>query len=428
MNKKRGLDDFETNLDEENEIMQRGRELYAEKADQIVNVYVCNDSVLKNLLKGKVANLAKTIKNLKNPRSIHKIHPHVRKTKQVLRFKFCPAKLGDGGRCMVRLTDVMSMVPKTSDEVLNMQLRNIDHLDTSRFVLHSFTVTAVRNPFLPLILRGNMFDATLEALQRHQNGERMLRAVSGREPLEMPDLPGEYGVMVLEQGMDSEVGGDVGLCVKPFGYIEPENARVALSTSDITNNNGIVWIDWQDPSSKKTERVGILAKEHVLTTAARANFDEYYIKTVALGDSVSESDNYWVIIPADLAKKVSDDFVERQEHAVPVCTTAAVLFEVCRQRGGTNWTSEDGLGEDPIDLSQTYEVVLEFEMEYTLLSSNVGKGVVTMPSASLPINVMETELELREAIDRQVAEKIEEEQNLFDFAKLREATQELDDN
>jgi hypothetical protein len=424
---KRGIEEVEEAVpeetDEDGSFIQRARELYAEKKDQIVNVYVCRESMLKRILKKvKNKNPNQTVKGLRNPHSIHKVHPQVLKQKKVLTFTFCPAELASHDvirRCFVPLTNVLDILP-SNEEVENLSSVDRNALDPKHFVLHSFEVShSFNNSPFQILFRSNMFDVVLEALNRFKSGERMMRAVSNREPLLMPDTPGHYGVLVLDPNSDIEYKEGLGVCVNPFGYIEPENTRVALTTSDTTNANGIVWIDWRSPDSPQTGHYGVLSKDHVLTMAARANFDEYFINIVAL-DEVEDEDEYFTLMPADVAKHVSDEFVERQVNTVPVCDTDRVVFEICRQIGGTDWLSRrGGAGIDDEQFEKTYDVIIEFDMRYTLLSNNVGTAVVTMPTAALPATAMETELELREAIDRQVAEQVNEELTTFSLEKLR---------
>jgi len=421
---KRHADDVHESKPEpqpEDPMLQRARELYSEKAGQVVQAFVCDDQALKKVFKQSgIPDPNKVIKQLKKPYSIHKVHPVVRKLGQRLRFRFCPKELGNGGRCFVKLTDVLdNILPAGKAEVEN-SVAKLHALDRSRFVLHNFEVTRVRNTSpLQLLLRSNMFDVVMQSILRFQSGERMMRSVSDAEPLVMHDQPPEGGPLVLDPDSDVEYKNGEAVLTQPFGYIEPEATRVALSTSDATNANGIVWIDWRAPKSQSTDRYAVLSKEHVLTMAMRANFDEYMINVTAIAD-VQDKDTYFALLPAETARKVSDDFVQRQQSVVPICDTDRVLFEVCRQIGGTDWLSKRGAGAlTEAQFAQTYDVELEFNMRYTLLSTELGDAVITMPSSALPADALENEAELREAVDRQVAEQIDEESAMFDLEKLR---------
>lgn len=424
---KRRVDEVESGPEpkEEDAYVQRARELYSEKSDKVVRVFVCQAQELKTIIKRDKQHPRpdKTIKLLRKHPDIHRVHPLVVKQKQLLRFEFCPATLGKGGRCIARLTDVMSILPKNAGEVENMQQLLKNGIDPEHFVLHSFEATrSSNNSPLQLLLRSNMFDLTLDYLSRFQSGERMMRSISEREPFIMQDMPGDYGTLVLDPNSEKLYEAKEGVCVSMAGadsHLNPENTRVVLSTSDETNSNGILWLDWRPPETQQTSRFAVLRKDHVLTIASRANFDEHYIDIVALND-VQESDEYFALMPADLAKMLSDEFVERHENSVPVCDTGRVVFELCRQIGGTDWTSVRGAaGMTPEQLAQTYEAEIEFTMTYSLRNRDIGNAAVTMPSAAVPASVMGTQAELREAIDRHVAEQVDEELTMYDLEKLR---------
>jgi hypothetical protein len=417
---------FDTAPKEEDAYVQRARELYSEKSDKVVRVFVCQASELKTIIKrdGSFPQPDKTIKLLRKHKDIHRVHPLVIKQKQILRFQFCPATLGKGGRCIARLTDVMNILPKNAGEVDNMQqLPGGQCFDPEHFVLHSFEATRSRNNSpLQLLLRSNMFDMSLEYLSRFQSGERMMRSISEREPFIMPDMPGDYGTLVLDPNSEKHYEKMEGVCVAMAGadsHLNPENTRVVLTTSDEANSNGVLWLDWRPPRTQQTSRFAVLRKDHVLTIAARANFDEHYIDLVALND-VQEKDEYFTLMPASLAKVLSDELVERHTGSAPVCDTERVVFELCRQIGGTDWTSARGAaGMTPEQLGQTYEAEIEFTMSYSLRNRDIGDAAVTMPSAAVPADAMNTGAELREAIDRHVAEQVDEELTMYDLEKLR---------
>lgn len=396
------------------------KEFHEEKVKAIIPAYAVSENDLKQLLKKEGdRNPTKTVKNLKSLWNIHRVHPQIVKRKQRMRFSFCPSKLGKGGRCTTRLLDSMQMLPQIPDEIVNeTDWTRVPKLDTEHCVLHSFVITHNRNtsPF-QLVLRSNMFDVVFESLRRHHTNENMLRSIADQKPLIMADLPIAGGCFQIEPNCDAPVTGEESICFKPFGYTEPEAARISLSATEQTTLNQICYVDVTDPKTQLVASHGVFPQDHVLAIAARANFDEYLVEIRALSKSAMDG-YYFLLLPVKLIQVLNKDYVARQLNCVPICETKRGLFEVCRLMGGDNWTMPiRGFGPEVFD--KTYEAELEFSVSYSLRDPDLKNAAITMPSVVIPTNAVLTERELKRTIDQQVSEKINLDNAVFDLQALR---------
>lgn len=373
-------------------VARRTDELLRAKLAEVSHAFAFTDATLSEILPGVrerkhiLGRIATT-----RDRSVHSLHPEVRKTDLELEFHFVPSKLAVGERPRVQLdTDFLP-------EALEVVSGFAADADASQLCVHNIRVLGGENRDAPfqVCLLSNAFHHGISYLQLigdpdlyyqwmqsadraeglpmpEDGGESVMAKLNPQRPYYVESTPKDGGNPVSELHVPPAVEFapmQVGRIV-PAGHLTPEGARAAMHNTPEALRHGIHPIVLEHPYTGAMTHFGLLAADHALAVYAFTNYEEERLLFEAWQDETQPRDQKaraFVLLEAELIDRLVAKLCERNRGAVPLCPAERISFEL-RRLNTAHWTALQGCleGTQPEDFEREMCVRWRIEMHYSM--------------------------------------------------------------
>lgn len=402
------------------------RKRFAERRRELRHGYACTAETFQHEL-NSTKESRKICKILQKIKTVHTLHPTVRKAGLVAEFEVRPHDLAAASsyesgpplalRCTRRLADLTEPLPVNVLELVNIDKIIPQELDGSPIVVQSLDVVRSDNPCpFELIFTSNLKDLIDDYSTNVSRGD----FVSGEAapPCKLPELPKKGGMMVLPHGNQPHSSVQ-GKCIAPYAYTEAEMTRALGMLTPERLQAGIVMTDWVEHNSMTVQRYGVMSNDHFVAIFARLNDKQYNLAFHRLGRDTATK--FLVLLPQVVIEELTREILERMENAVPHCNFDEVIFELTRRAGGYNWLNKRGLFDEhgEIKLEESYRVRVEMDLVYTMFSSRENNAYVAVPDIRLLLDSVDNTRELEKHIKDEVEMEMQASSVTFDFAKLK---------
>jgi len=372
--------------------------------------------------------------NTANPnRTVHTKHPRIRKRSIPVEFTVTPSQVPPGERILLPLEDFDPLPHRPAEVISGRAVGNgpnvpliSPNVDSSRMLIHDIRLVGVSNPCPFVVCLGSNFfslisDYTKAYQSFAEDGAGALDRLMGKEPWEMPELPGDSSMFEAKPQFEGFVDEARNHCMRRLaGFLEPEYGRAAVSSLDRQALfNGIYMMQLAHPHHGHITDFGLLPVSHAVAVFAMLNWDEYNV-LITWGTQMRPADHTtpqrYILMERDLIEKLVATIVEERQNAVPLCESDRLVLELKRYVNNSNWSSPIGClgGTTSEDMSREYTIKWELELEYSLFERPIQDSIITLPSMAKTLALEDPEN------SRQVEERIQAE------AELRVKRQDMD--
>ena len=394
----------------------RKEAITAQLRNQLHHVFVFTPKSLNHVIPDnkEIKRMLKVI-TASQSHTIHAKHPRIRKTNIGLTFTFNPAEMEPGARQIVQLED-FDPAPQSATEMISGHMT--DTVDTSRLLLHDIRLVSIDNsaPF-QLLLTSNTFTLVSEYMRAvqalSQNQPDAIDKLLGEREWKMPDLPGKGAMFEAKPNFTGAVEGIRDHCMHATGFMDPEHGRSGYSSGQREPlYNGIYYVQLAHPHHGHMTEFGILSAEHAVAVYAQINWEEnnvlFTFGTNRPVNDVSRDERY-LLMERSLIESLVDKLAGERAHAVPLCETDRLVFEITRYVNNSNWTSLTGCVADTQldDLDAEMHCNWIIELEYTLFEQNVERAIVTAPQMARKLSQLPSHLDNAEQVEQKIQAEAE---------------------